>query len=100
MGKYYSKDFANITSQANNAAIDVSQLTDGSNVIVYGTFTGTVSVQWSHNGTDFVDYSTALTAPGYKEKIPSCKALRLNCSAYTSGTIKGAVFGADPNRQG
>jgi len=63
--------------------------------LVGGTFVGTVQVQVSYDpeatSPTWVLFSSALTAAGtVKVDIP-VKAVRLQCTAYTSGTIVGGL---------
>lgn len=66
--------------------------------VVGGTFVGTVLCEVCFDpeagSPTWVPFGAGLTAPGtVKVDIP-CKAVRLRCSAFTSGTIFGGV-GAD-----
>lgn len=67
-------------------------------VIIGGTFVGTVIVEVSNDpeagSPVWAPFGSAVTAPGtVKIDIP-VKAVRLRCSAYTSGTIAGYISGA------
>lgn len=60
-----------------------------------GTFVGTVICEISYDPDaavpTWVAFGTNLTAPGtWNVNIP-CKAVRLRCSAFTSGTIVGGL---------
>lgn len=60
-----------------------------------GTFVGTVTCEISYDSDaaspTWIKFGTDLTAPGtWKVDVP-CKAVRLRCSAFTSGTIVGGV---------
>ena len=60
-----------------------------------GTFVGTVLCEISYNPEaavpTWVPFGSALTAPGtFKVDVP-VKAVRLRCSAFTSGTIVGGM---------
>jgi hypothetical protein len=64
-------------------------------VIVGGTFVGTVVVEVAYDSQaaspTWVQFSTSLTAPGtVKVDIP-VKAVRVRCSAFTSGTIVAGI---------
>lgn len=62
---------------------------------VGGTFVGTVTCEISYDpeatSPTWIKFGTDLTAPGtWKMDIPA-KAVRLRCSAFTSGTIVGGI---------
>lgn len=63
-----------------------------------GTFVGTVTCEISFDpeagSPTWIKFGTDVTAPGtWKLDVPA-KAVRLRCSAYTSGTIVGGVGAA------
>lgn len=63
--------------------------------LVGGTFVGTVACEVSYDpeavSPTWVNFATALTAPGtFKVDVP-VKAVRLRCTAFTSGTIVGGL---------
>lgn len=63
--------------------------------LIGGTFVGTVICEVSYDpeagSPTWVAFGTNLTAPGtWKVDVP-VKAVRLRCSAYTSGTIVGGL---------
>jgi len=66
--------------------------------LVGGTFVGTVLVEVSNDpeagSPTWVPFGSSLTAPGTAKVDIPVKAVRLRCSAYTSGTIEGRVSGA------
>lgn len=67
-------------------------------VLIGGTFVGTVLVECCNDpaagSPTWVPFGSAVTVPGtVKIDIP-VKAVRLRCSAYTSGTIQGYISGA------
>lgn len=87
------------TAAAVNAAGFCALGTDGANppvgVVIGGTFVGTVIVEVSNDpeaaSPTWAPFGAAVTAPGtVKVDIP-VKAVRLRCSAYTSGTIAGFI---------
>jgi hypothetical protein len=60
-----------------------------------GTFVGTVTCEISYDSDaaspTWIKFGTDLTAPGtWKLDVPA-KAVRLRCSAFTSGTIVGGA---------
>lgn len=55
------------------------------NAIIYGTFVGTVAIQGSLDGTNWVNL-TSQTAP-WAGKVNDFPYIRGNVSAYTSGSI-------------
>lgn len=73
------------TSTATSAAVDVSHLRD-LKVMLGGTFVGTWVVDISWDGTTFVPWEAGRTTPGVYTTIPACKAFKMRCSAFTSGT--------------
>lgn len=54
---------------------------------------GTYQVQQSFNGTNYVNKGSALTADGTVAIDDAAVAVRLNCTAYTSGTPTAVVAG-------
>ena len=54
---------------------------------VTGTFSGTVKLEGSMDGTDFVDWITGITAPAWYIIPDGPLYIRSNCTAFTSGTI-------------
>lgn len=64
-------------------------------LLVGGTFVGTVKVEVSYDpevtSPTWVQFSTDLTAAGTVKLDIPVKAVRLRCSAFTSGTIQGAI---------
>lgn len=56
-------------------------------VEVYGTFTGTVKIQGSMDGTNWTDWITGITAPAWHIIPDGPRYIRSNCTAYTNGTI-------------
>jgi hypothetical protein len=61
-------------------------------VQVYGTFTASLRLQVKLPGGDWQDVGSAITAPGIYEVAETCSDLRVNTTAYTSGTPQ-AIFG-------
>lgn len=96
-GKLREGSFGSLTSAASATAVDISDLVDV-DAYVAGTFVGTWKVEVSHDGgTTYSTFDTD-TAPKKLATLPRCGTLRLTCSAYTSGTIKGLFGGSDINR--
>lgn len=93
-GNFVNKSLGDCDAVEAGAAAAVEELRDAS-VTVSGTFVGTVAVQISHDGTEYVNAAAAVTAPAVIT-IPVCKSVRLNCTAFTSGVIKGRVGGVNP----
>jgi hypothetical protein len=54
-------------------------------VIVRGTFSATISVEISHDGTNFAPIGS-VTAPGVVNIPMAVRAIRCNTTAFTSGT--------------
>jgi hypothetical protein len=78
------------------AAGTASSLVDNHDSVVVlasGTFTGTYQVQVSGDGTNWTNFGTALTAAGNLPVTILCSKVRLNCTAYTSGTPVFLVMG-------
>ena len=59
------------------------------NVIIYGTFVGTVDIEGSLDGTNYVAI-TSKTAP-FAGKVADFPYVRANVTAYTSGSISAKV---------
>jgi hypothetical protein len=80
----------------------VADTTDGETLDVYisGTFVGTVVTEASADGTNFAPVAAGLTAPGIVRVPATAKKVRLNVTAFTSGTIVGHVGIEDNDRLG
>ena len=92
MAKLSSRSTTNLTSVAATAGVRVDDM-ESVSVSVSGITTATVAVQFSMDGVEFVNAATALTADGRVDLPTRCYSFRLNCTAYTSGTIKGRAGG-------
>lgn len=70
-------------------------------VVVGGTFVGTVKVEVSDDpdatSPTWVQVGVDITAPGVVNVDTPVKAVRLRCSAYTSGTILGYLSASERN---
>jgi hypothetical protein len=97
-------DTSYVTGSVTSAAVICSIGSDGSalpvGAAVGGTFVGTVLCEVSYNpeagSPTWIAFGAALTAPGtFKVDVP-VKAVRLRCSAFTSGTIVGGIGAIDP----
>lgn len=76
--------------------------TENVTVFVYGTFVATYSIEVSHNGSSYVPARsvdgtllTGLTTTSCFELQGRCETVRLNVTAYTSGTVNAAARVAD-----
>jgi len=99
MAKQRSTAMADIGAVAANAAVSVEDL-ESADVYVFGTFVATAQVQESPDGTNFVNVGSALTAAGKVAISKSAKSVRVDVTAYTSGTVKSAAAGRDDDRLG
>jgi len=100
MSKQRSVALGALTAIAVGTGKDIS---DGetADVWVSGTFVGTVLVQASPDGTNWVTVANgSLTAPGVVPIPTSAKQVRINCTAYTSGTITGTAALRDAELRG
>lgn len=96
--KYVARPAAtNLGAVATTAMVDVQDL-ENVEVSVSGTFVATVSVEFTFDGTNYAPAAAALTAPGRVALPVRCRGWRLNCTAFTSGSIVGRSGGRDPNR--
>lgn len=93
--------FADLTSATETAAVEVSHLEEIA-VMAHGTFTGTVELQVSFDGTNFAPHPTLTgkTAPFSGEVGFRCKAIRMACTAYTTGTISSNYSGSNADLKG
>lgn len=81
------------TSVAAGAGTSTANMT-GAFVQVANIGTGTYQVQESFNGgTTWINKSAALTADGAVAIDDAANAVRLNCTAFTSGTPTAVVSG-------
>ena len=58
---------------------------------VFGPFVGTVALEISPDGTNFIAEGSALTVPGRLAIPESAHSARANVTAFTSGTISTVV---------
>lgn len=101
MSKHQSGDIGGLTGTGVGSAVNVEALEDIV-AVVGGTFVGTYSIEGSMDGTTFYALTdvfgnslAGLTA-GVAAQLPAgLKEVRLNCTAFTSGSIDGAVGGLD-----
>lgn len=93
--------FTDLASTTTAGEKDVSELEEVA-VLVGGTFVGTVDVLVSFDGTTFVPHPTlnGKTAPFSGTIGFRCKMIDIECTAYTSGTIKSGFSGSDEDLQG
>lgn len=81
-------------SVAVGAAIDISQFYEFDTfVTLTGAMTATYKIEVSNDGTTFVQDGANVTAAVCQKVTSRAKYLRLNCTAYTSGTPAGSHFG-------
>lgn len=81
------------TSVAAGTAIDISDLADGAKVGISGTFTATMKVEESVDGSTWVQVGSDVTAAALRTVTKRTRFLRINTSAYTSGTPAARLFG-------
>lgn len=77
------------------AALGVEGFPPSYGAVVGGTFVGTAVVEVSNDPEAsvpvWVAFGSALTAPGSVKVDVPVKAVRVRCSAYTSGTISASI---------
>ncbi len=88
------RPLADLTGTGQNAGIVVNDLETAA-IWIVGTFVATAQVQISPDGTNWVDEGAALTAPGRVSIPADANQVRVDCTAYTSGTIESVVTGVD-----
>ncbi len=94
MSKYHTRALADLVATGQNAGITISDL-ESADMYIFGTFVATVQVQVSPDGTNFVNEGSAVTA-GARVALPdTAQQVRLDVTAFTSGTIESAVGGLD-----
>lgn len=100
-GKYENFDLGDLTATGAGSAVETAHLEDVG-VMVGGTFVGTVDVEVSFDGSTFAPHPTlnGQTAPFAGTIGFPCKQVRLNVTAYTSGTLEGRGAGKDQDRLG
>jgi hypothetical protein len=99
MAQTKSRDLADLTGTGQNAGVNTSDL-ESATIWVKGTFVGTVQPQESPNNVDWYDVGSPVTAPGRQAMSADALYGRLNCTAYTSGTIEGLITGVDNDLKG
>jgi hypothetical protein len=95
-----TKDLGSLTAVANGTTVDVSYMYEFNKyVTIAGTFVGTVKIETSADGTNWVQEGADVTAPAVREVATRNRYLRMRCSAFTSGTITGSVYGVETTGQ-
>lgn len=94
MPRLQSVTLDDLTSVATTAAVSIASM-ETKDMYVMGTFVGTCQPQVSPDGTNWLDVGAALTAPAIVALPSGALFARLDCTAYTSGTISSAVTGRD-----
>jgi hypothetical protein len=84
-------------AQETGTAVEVSDLED-INLTFTGTFTATLKLMGSADGVKFAQVGADVTGAASVSVTGRWKQLRLDCSAYTSGTASGRGSGGDVNR--
>lgn len=80
-------------SVATGAAVDVQDL-KSAHLSIAGTFTATYKVLVSYDaGTSFVQFGADVTAAAEVSLPDAAMEVKVQCSAYTSGTPVGACAG-------
>jgi hypothetical protein len=97
--KFQSRPLADLAAVAANAGVQVGDL-ETSALWVVGTFVGTAQVQISPDNVNWVDEGAALTTPGRVSIPGDAQFVRVNVTAYTSGTVESVVTGVDEDRLG
>ena len=96
MAKPVTKTLEVAASVAAGAGVDTTYMYEHSKwVTVTGTFVATLQLQVSNDGTTWATVGSNITAPGVTEVTARCKYLRVNTSAYTSGTPAASVYGLE-----
>lgn len=81
--RFESKAMAVPTAPGTGAAILVDRFTEKT-VLVGGTFTATISVQGSLDGSTYADLTGNITAPGAHAIPETVRYLRIRTAAWTS----------------
>ncbi len=99
-GRFAAMD--DLAAVAATAGLDISEL-ESASVSVGGTFVGTYSIELSFDaGATWVPHpdATGLTAPKIQALGMRAQQVRVNCTAYTSGTLECDMGGTDEDRKG
>ena len=94
MSQTKSRDLADVGSATNNAGVNVSDL-ESATLWVKGTFVGTVQPEESPNNVDWYAVGSPVTAPGRQVISSDALYVRIDVTAYTSGTVESLVTGVD-----
>lgn len=99
MANQRSVAVGSLTATGAGTAADIS---DGevAHLYVNGTFVATVQPEASADGTNYSPVGSPLTAPAIVSLPATAKKVRLNCTAFTSGTIAGQCGIEDADRLG
>lgn len=76
------------TTPAVGTAVDVGGLTE-IGVSVSGTFVATLKLMVTYDGTEYIQHGADITGPIEVTDIKRVRKIRLDLSAWTSGTAKG-----------
>lgn len=96
VGKLRESSLGSLTAVANGTPVYIGDLVDCV-AGVGGTFVGTWSLKVSFDGgTTYVQFDSGTAAKVVT--LPRCSYARLDCTAFTSGTIVGGFGGTDYQR--
>ncbi len=101
MGRHVDTALPDLVGTGQNVAVNVEALEE-SDVWVGGTFVATYTVEASPDGVLFVPVpnGAGLTAPAIVSLPSGTKQTRVDCTAFTSGTIESVAAGRDLDRLG
>lgn len=103
MAKPVFMDLGSLTSVVAGSAFDVSHLEEVA-AMIGGTFVGTCSIEASFDaGANWVAVPGVLDGATTPQALAipfRCQQIRMNCTAFTSGTIEGKASGSDTDVKG
>lgn len=96
MRRPVTRDLGSLTSAVAATAVDSTFIYEFDRyVTISGTFVGTIKIEVSNDGTNFVQDGADITSPKAQAVTGRAKYTRMRCSAYTSGTIVGSMYGIE-----
>lgn len=94
------KDLGTLDAVESGTTVDVSYMYEYAKyVTVAGTFTATIKIESSADGTNWVQEGADVTAAAVREITTRNRYLRVRCSAFTSGSAVCSVYGIETTGQ-
>lgn len=102
MSKPVFMDLGSLVATGQGTVHDISHLEEVA-AMIGGTFVGTASIEVNFDAATWIPVPGVLsgaTTPQMLAIPVRARQIRLNCTAYTSGTIEGKASGSDTDVKG